>query len=72
MIRTCTTLAAGLLLAAAGTQADTAKYVSTVKPFARGDILVAATIMDNPTTTTAARAGSSSTTRTWSRRASFI
>ncbi|MBL8200761.1 MAG: hypothetical protein JNK40_07305 [Chromatiales bacterium] len=48
MIRTCITLVAGLLLAAAGGHADTAKYVSTVKPFAKGDILVAATIMDNP------------------------
>ncbi len=28
---------------------EPAKYVSTVKPFVRGDILVAATIMDNPT-----------------------
>lgn len=48
MNRSCTALFAGLLLAAAGSQADTAKYTSTVKPFARGDILVAATIMDNP------------------------
>lgn len=49
MNRTCTALVAGLFLAAAGSHADTAKYVSTVKPFAKGDILVAATIMDNPT-----------------------
>ena len=42
-------LAASLLLFAASLPADPAKYVSTVKPFAKGDILVAATIMDNPT-----------------------
>lgn len=48
MIRTCIALITGLLLTAAGSQADTAKYVSTVKPFAKGDILVAATVMDNP------------------------
>jgi len=29
-------------------QGGTARHVSTVKPFAKGDILVAATIMDNP------------------------
>ncbi len=48
MTRTCTALVAGLLLAMAGSHAGTATYVSTVKPFAKGDILVAATIMDNP------------------------
>lgn len=47
MIRNGTTLLASLLLAAAA-QADGTKHVNTVKPFAKGDILVAATIMDNP------------------------
>jgi hypothetical protein len=49
MTRNCTAFLAGLVLAAAGSHADPAKHVSTVKPFAKGDILVAATIMDNPT-----------------------
>ncbi len=49
MNRLMKALAAGLLLFALGSHADPAKYVSTVKPFAKGDILVAATIMDNPT-----------------------
>ena len=49
MIHLNKTLAAGLLFFALGAHADPAKYVSTVKPFAKGDILVAATIMDNPT-----------------------
>lgn len=48
MTRIITTILAGLLLAAAGGHAETARYTSTVKPFAKGDILVAATIMDNP------------------------
>ncbi len=30
-------------------QGGTARHITTVKPFAKGDILVAATIMDNPT-----------------------
>jgi outer membrane protein assembly factor BamB len=49
MIRLMKPLAASLLLFAVSLHADTDKYVSTVKPFAKGDILVAATIMDNPT-----------------------
>ncbi len=49
MIRLMKPLAAGLLLFAVSLHAETDKYVSTVKPFAKGDILVAATIMDNPT-----------------------
>jgi hypothetical protein len=49
MLRLMTTLAAGLIFFAQGAHADPAKYVSTVKPFAKGDILVAATIMDNAT-----------------------
>ena len=53
MNRPLNTVAAGLLLffigGALGAHADPTKYVSTVKPFAKGDILVAATIMDNPT-----------------------
>ncbi len=48
MIHLNKTLAAGLLFFALGSHADPAKYVSTAKPFAKGDILVAATIMDNP------------------------
>lgn len=48
MQRTAIPLLASLLLAATAAHADEGKYVTTVKPFARGDILVAATIMDNP------------------------
>ena len=49
MIRLTRALAASLRLFAASLPAEPAKCVSTVKPFAKGDILVAATIMDNPT-----------------------
>ncbi len=48
MIRVLCSVTAGILLRASAS-ADPAKYVNTVKPFAKGDILVAATIMDNPT-----------------------
>ncbi|MEO7385675.1 MAG: hypothetical protein ABIX37_01935 [Gammaproteobacteria bacterium] len=48
-MRTSTFFLATLLLVTAGARAETSKYVSTVQPFAKGDILVAATIMDNPT-----------------------
>ncbi len=48
MNRSCTTLLAGLFLVAGVAQADATKYTTTVKPFAKGDILVAATVMDNP------------------------
>ncbi|MEO8224475.1 MAG: hypothetical protein ABI661_06690 [Gammaproteobacteria bacterium] len=40
---------ATFLWLASGLHAEPAKHVNTVKPFARNDILVAATIMDNPT-----------------------
>jgi hypothetical protein len=52
MIRVRAVLLATVLAATAASAGETAgrgtKYVSTAKPFARGDILVAATIMDNP------------------------
>ena len=47
-MRIATSALYALLLVAAGANADQAKHVSTAKPFARGDILVAATLMDNP------------------------
>ncbi len=49
MTRLMTAFGTLLVCFAVSTQADPAKYVSTAKPFAKGDILVAATIMDNPT-----------------------
>jgi outer membrane protein assembly factor BamB len=52
MISMRAVLLAAVLAATAASAGETpgaSKYVSTVKPFAKGDILVAATIMDNPT-----------------------
>lgn len=48
MNRTHTAFIAALVLAGTGAVADTGKYVNTAKPFAKGDIIVAATIMDVP------------------------
>ncbi len=49
MTRPITAFGALLVCFAVSSHADPTKYVSTARPFAKGDILVAATIMDNPT-----------------------